>query len=455
MLSPADRTYQELDCERNEADRSATNKPPKSHIKKLQQLKSFPSRLKPINRSPVKRKEADDGGSRGGHVDIKFDHDEAVQLLSRLKRRHSDSPLRRPTRAPVHWPFTPSEERETIRTPPLPPTPREGTACRSRSAKKPRLHFVRERALPAVEIPAPLHESRIPNSCPTAPLSFATHNIASLCGTASLRRYKMPDPPSLPSGVSTPPVLDIDREIEMWEEEERCSRGRSLTPPDKITQGMASWGDVPEKVLPHRSAAEQSAHDQPSSPVRIVLGDITSQFAHAPPPSMSGVDLTAHLMSLVESLDPVRTAPRRRRQAMSAARPQRQPTPAAGSKSSPLASRLGCGRSHTLPVPMCSKNDQSTTTTRATAPVRLQGDPSSLVCGNQPVHNSGEVEAAESCGSQSQPPVIVEAEDQESPHQTQSELSSSPPRRSRINSGDDGSGVWSGRSHKSYAYGPS
>lgn len=79
---------------------------------------------------------------------------------------------------------------------------------------------------------------------------MATHTIASLCGTASLRRYKLLPPPSLPSGMSTPPVIDVDQEIEMWEEEEKCSRQREMTPPDDIMGGMASWDDVPNENQP-------------------------------------------------------------------------------------------------------------------------------------------------------------------------------------------------------------
>ncbi|EKD02829.1 hypothetical protein A1Q2_02865 [Trichosporon asahii var. asahii CBS 8904] len=376
------------------ADPSATNKHAKTYARRISQLKTFPPRLKPINRSAVRIKKESNKSSQTRQVEIQFHHDEAVELLSQLKKRHRRSQSSHGSQRPVHWAFAPSGNRDTIETPPLPPTPRESTTDRPHNAKTPRLHFARtapKAAAPATKaegLPAP---SRVPNSCPSEPSSQATHSLASLCGTASLRRYQLPPPLSLPSGLSTPPALNVDQEIEMWEEEERCIREREMTPPDDILDNMASWGDVPNENQPRASQQQQSGQDRTTPATRPVLGDITSQFAPPPPPSMSGVDLTAHLMSLVERLEPARGTPRRRRQGVRDCETQQPPhrTIRSGSFASKDPVRR---RTRTQPAPLRSEDssqvllrpptqrergliDASTSATKANHDLAIEGAP--------------------------------------------------------------------------------
>lgn len=276
-------------------------------LKELQQLKRFPPGLKSINRSPLKFWKEDRRNAHDSQVHVEVDHREAIQLLTQLRKQRKRPQKNDPQ---LHWPFTPSKDKENIETPPLLSTSDRRRPRGSRNASVSRLHFSRklaEAAPCATVLPGP---SKVPNSCPSEPSSTATRDIADLCGTASLKRYQLPVPPSMPSGMSDPPPLDVEQEIEMWEEEAgRCQR-REMTPPDDIQQDMSSWAlPVKENQPAAASRALTVAGTPPAS--RQVLGDITSQFAHAPTPSLSGMDLTGHLMALIERLEPMRTPPRR------------------------------------------------------------------------------------------------------------------------------------------------
>lgn len=332
------------------ANFSATNKPAKAQARKLRQMKRFPPQLKSIARSSLHLKSGNNKNEHGIQMDIEFDRKEAVELLSQLRRRHAQPRSSQRGQPPGRWLFTASEDKEAIQTPSSLPTARR-EQNRSRNERAPRLQFMRQPANPPANTPtpAPPAPSRVVNSCPFEPSSSATHDIASLCGTASLRRYKLPPPPSIPSGLGTPPDLNIDQEIQMWEEGV-SSRQREMTPPDDITEGMASWGDIPNENRPLGTQG-QSERDRTAPVNRQVLGDITAQFAHPPPPSMSGVDLTAHLMSLVESLEPSRGVPRRRRQGAQTSEPQQPPHRTVRS-SSFASSQLSRRHTHTQPPPM-------------------------------------------------------------------------------------------------------
>lgn len=136
----------------------------------------------------------------------------------------------------------------------------------------------------------------------------------------------------------------------MWEEEEKkCTREREITPPDSIMDGTASWGDIPNENQPPRPQ-HSPRQDQTTPTTRHALADITSQFAQPLPPSLSGVDLTAHLMSLVERLEPARGAPRRRRQTARSCETQQPPHRTVRSSSFSSPKTPGARLTHTQPA---------------------------------------------------------------------------------------------------------
>lgn len=165
---------------------------------------------------------------------------------------------------------------------------------------------------------------------------------------------------------------------------------------------------------------------------------------------MSGVDLTAHLMSLVERLEPSRGTPRRRRQAGRSSETQQPPHRAV--RSSWFSSRdLGMRPTRTQPPPMRGEGGSQLVLRPSTVPGLSQGA-TDLEGARQypgarqyrpdpPGHSASERHAA----LPGQPPLMEETERVTSGSANAPPTSMAPRRSQRDRHGRaDSAGVWSG-----------